>query len=80
MLVCILHCPLQVSLNSVKQLEQTKRIFENQLRELELRLEQEAKVVQCSHTLEETDIISTIDCWVSAIHNGLEFHTSDCSQ
>jgi len=62
--------PLQVSMKSVKQLEQTKQIFENQLRELELRLEQEAKVLRCFHSSEKNDIICMVGhIVVTTIHN-----------
>jgi len=41
---------MQVAQDSVIQLEQRKQMFENQLRELEWRLEQESKVVQYFNT------------------------------
>jgi len=55
---------MQVAQDSVIQLEQRKQMFENQLRELEWRLEQESKVVQYFNT----DNNVTILCdWLSCL-------------
>jgi len=73
----IVSCPLQVTLKTVKQLQQSKQIFENQLRELECRLEQEAKVVlSCFHTSEKImKLFIALDVMSLLYAVGWSFHT-----